>query len=144
MNPQNKRSNDTDLESLLRAAAPQLRPPHRERVTAACERAAAGPPPAAFRAPRLAVRALLRVAACAVLLLGLAPLLRTRPVTPQRAPPPAATPAPVAAMPALSDLSVLMPSYSLGAALASEADGLTDDLTGLTDAINSRALAILF
>jgi hypothetical protein len=130
------------LQGRLRQAAPPLRAPNRERVDRACARlAGAGSSASPLRDPRTFARPLLRLAACAALLLAVAVLLKPA----ERAP--RASLAQVPSLPAVAtfgDLADLMSKHEVASALVSEADSLTTDLSALSAVVNESAFAILF
>ena len=123
------------LESALRQSAPPLRTADHARVEKACTRIASVPPLSALREPQTFMKPLLRIAACAALMLGIALLVRPKP---QNA---AALKLPSVS---LNDLTALMGSQNLENTLACEADALAADLACLTAILNDRSLAILF
>ena len=123
------------LENTLRQSAQPLRTADRARVEKACARIASAPPFSALREPHTFMKPLLRVAACAALLVGIALLMRPKPQNAATLTLPSVS---------LNDLTALMGSQNLKNTLACEADDLATDLAGLTAILNDRSLAILF
>jgi len=127
------------IEASLRQAAPSLRAADQARVDAVCMRVATAGPQRCFAGdrPHALNKHLVRAAACLVLALGLAVLVRT-PSPSTRA----------VEMPKLSlafdrayDLVATAPT--LDASLRNEAADLTDDFADLTIAINNHAFSLL-
>lgn len=125
------------IEERLRQGAPAPRPPDRARVDRVCAQLAPGLPPSPLKAPRTFFRPLLRVAACLLLMLGIAVLMRPKPR-------PAAAPQPAPSFETFRDLTSLMVPQDIKNTLACEAEDLASDIASLTAALNERTLAILF
>ena len=124
------------MEERLRQRAPSLRPPSRARVDAACARVASAAPLPPLKRPHTFLRPLLRVAACLLLTVSIALLMRPK----QK--PPAMQPLPSFAT--LTDIRDLMVPQALNNSLAGEAEDLASDLADLTAVLNERTFAILF
>lgn len=127
------------LETALRQAAPALRGADPARVATACRRAenASGACFASKRESPHLGRNLARAAACLVLALGLAILMRT-PSSPTRL-----FTSPISSAELADTLDSVVNAPGLGAALTTEANNLTDDFTNLTIAINKHTLSLI-
>ena len=136
----NKQTPRDSLEERLRRDVPPLRMPDHNRVAKACVRVASAPSLSLspLRQSHTFTRPLARIAACALLLFGVAVLVRRQPH--------AAVPSlpPLPSITTVLDMSALLNTPAFDNALAGEASGLASDLTDLTAALNARTLAILF
>lgn len=133
---QEQHAHQQAMEERLRHSAPSLRAADPARVDAACANIAAAAPLSPLKQPHTFLRPLLRVAACLLLMLGIA--LLTRP----KQQPPALQPLPAFAT--LTDIKDLMVPQALNNSLACEAEDLASDLADLTAVLNERTFAILF
>ena len=126
------------METRLRQGAPALRLPDSARIDRVCAQLASRqPPPSPLKAPRTFFRPLLRVAACLLLMLGIAVLMRPKPR-------PSAAPQPPPAFVTFRDLTNLVVPQEIKNTLACEAEDLATDIASLTAVLNERSLAILF
>ena len=131
----NKQHKIEALENDLRQAAPPLGTPDHECVARACARIASSRPPSPLMNPHTFAKPLLRVAACLVLLCGLALLMRTKPQNTATLAFPTVT---------FNELKTLTGTQNLESALACEAADIATDLADLTTILNDRTLSILF